>query len=122
MEPTKKELQKKSKLEMMLYYHLVATRGGKNRMYILKILMTRPMNINQIARKIGITYSGVLYHIKILEKNNLIIPFGEKYGTIYALSEQIEQNINLVNDLDQKVSPVSLSSVINEMLDQNVKN
>jgi len=103
MESIKEELQKKRKLEIILYYHLVATRGGKNRMCILKILMTHPMNMNQIAKKIGLTYSGVLYHIKILEKNNLIIPFGEKYGTIYALSEQIEQNINLLNEIESKV-------------------
>ena len=103
MESIEKELQKKRKLKIILYYHLVATRGGKNRMRIIKTLITHPMNMNQIAKEIGLTYSGVLYHIKILEKNNLIIPFGEKYGTIYALSEQIEQNINLLNEIESKV-------------------
>jgi DNA-binding transcriptional ArsR family regulator len=103
MESIKEELQKKHKLEIIMYYYLVATRGGKNRIHILKTIISHPMNINQIAKKIGLTYSGVLYHLKILEKNNLIISFGEKYGMIYALSEQIEKNINLLDEIEEKV-------------------
>ena len=103
METVKKELKAKSKSEMTLYYHFAATKGGKNRMRIIQALTIHPMSINQIAMKTKLTYCGILYHIKILEKNDFISSFGEKYGKIYSLSEQIEKNKKFFNDMKLKV-------------------
>lgn len=74
-----------------LWYLIAGTRGGVNRAKIVKFLKERPYNINQLAEKLEVDYKTVKYHMDVLEENEMVTPAGEKYGTLYFLSEKIEK-------------------------------
>ena len=56
------------------------------------VLRKRPRNRNQLATELGIDYKLVQYHIKILEKNNLVKKIGNPYGVTYYISELFINN------------------------------
>lgn len=82
----------------LLLYLFTATRGGTSRIRIILQLAERPQNVNQLAKELNLEYRAVKHHIEILEKNNLITHFGEKYGIMYLLSTFLECNIAAFND------------------------
>ena len=67
----------------LLWYLFAGSRGGYNRIRIIELLKERPHNINQLSDALGLEYKGVQHHISMLEKNNLVTRFGEKYGILY---------------------------------------
>lgn len=75
-----------------LWYLIAGTRGGVNRAKIIKFLKERPYNVNQLAEKLEVDYKTVKYHIDVMEENEMIIPAGEKYGTIYFLTSKMEKS------------------------------
>ncbi len=83
----------------LLWWLLVATRGGEMRMKIIEVLRNEPSNINQISKTLGVNYRTVEHHIGVLEKNDLIISEGEKYGKVYFLSPALSRNRNLIEDI-----------------------
>lgn len=83
-----------------LLWHLIAgTKGGVNRARIIKCLQKRPYNANRIAEKLNLDYKTVRHHISVLEKNNVIVSSGDKYGVIYFLSDNMEHNLDIFEEI-----------------------
>jgi len=76
----------------MYIWIFVASRGGKMRLDIVRKLMERPANANQLAKELNVNYRTVLHHVEILEKNGLIRSEGPRYGSLYFLSDALEAN------------------------------
>ncbi len=87
----------------LLWFIFAGSRGGLNRLRILKILKETPSNINQLATKLGLDYKAIQHHIKVLEKNNLISKEGEKYGVTYFISTFLEVNMESFEEIVQKM-------------------
>jgi hypothetical protein len=51
-------------------------------------------------------YKAIQYQINVLEKNNIVVKAGEKYGVLYFISPYLEHNIGAFNEvkaaIDQK--------------------
>ncbi|HLI46640.1 MAG TPA: winged helix-turn-helix domain-containing protein [Geobacterales bacterium] len=70
--------------EKIWFWVFIGSRGGVNRMKIMKELLNKPMNINQISYKLGLDYKTVEHHIRVLEENKLVEnPIKNKYGSLY---------------------------------------
>jgi len=82
-------------MEKVLWWLIAGTKGGVNRARIIDILHQRPYNAHQLAEKLELDYKTVRHHIKILEDNHIIKSSGEKYGVMYFLSPQMEDNYKL---------------------------
>ena len=63
-----------------------------NRGKIIKILRETPVNSNQLAKLLDLDYRTIRHHIDILEKNGIITSIGERYGLMYFLSPEMENN------------------------------
>jgi predicted transcriptional regulator len=48
-------------------------------------------------------YKAIQHHIKVLEKNNLITKFGEKYGVTYFISTFLEVNMETFGEIATKL-------------------
>jgi DNA-binding transcriptional ArsR family regulator len=83
----------------LLWYLFAGSRGGENRIKIIDLLKERPHNVNQLAEALGVDYKAVQHHIGVLEKNNLVIKKGEKYGVLYFISNYLEANIGAFNEI-----------------------
>ena len=81
-------------MKRLLWYLIAGTKGGYNRARIIKTLQERPYNANQLAEKLNLDYKTVRHHIKVLEDNKVIISSGDKYGAVYFLSKDFENNLD----------------------------
>jgi predicted transcriptional regulator len=87
----------------LLWYLFAGSKGAQNRIRIIDILKERPSNINQLSDTLGLDYKGVLHHISVLEKNNLVTRAGERYGVLYFMSDYLEHNIETYNEIKSKI-------------------
>lgn len=91
----------------LLLFLFSGTRGGFTRLRIIMLLLKTPCNMHQIAKEIGLDYKAIQHNIRVLEKNNMVSKSGEKYGSIYRLSNFLEFNIRAldesIEELDRKL-------------------
>ena len=91
-------------MNRILWQMFAGTRGGYNRGFILKRLIDKPHNANQLAEALNIDYKTTRHHLDVLAKNGIITTEGDKYGKIYFLSKAMEANLNDFNQIWDKIS------------------
>jgi DNA-binding transcriptional ArsR family regulator len=87
----------------LFWYLFAGSKGGVNRIRIIELLKERPYNINQLAEALGLDYKTIQHHVVALERNNLVIKMGEKYGILYFISNYLEANIESFNEVRSKI-------------------
>jgi len=84
----------------VLMYLLVGSKGGHNRVQILKLLRDEPMNANRICERLSLDYKTVQHHLKVLQENNVIVTSAKgTYGTMYFLTPYLEKNIAAIEEI-----------------------
>lgn len=86
----------------VLWWLLAASRGGKNRYRIIKSLEEKPKNANQLSETLELDYKTIKHHLKKLKENNIVTSAGESYGKTYFLSDAMEENIEILEEIDYK--------------------
>ena len=86
-------------MRQLIGWLILGTKGGKTRAKIIKNLKKSPQNSNQLATHINVNYKTIRHHVTILEKNKLIISAGNHYSTAYFLSELMEENYGLFEEI-----------------------
>jgi len=87
----------------VLGWLIAGTKGGVTRAEIIKILKETPQNANQLATLLIKDYRTIRHHLKILEKNKIITTAGDRYGTTYFLSPQMEENYAVFEEIMEKI-------------------
>lgn len=90
-------------LKRVLWYVLGGARGGENRARMIQALIGRPMNLNQLAEKLGVDYRTIVHHAEVLKSNSLVFSEGEKYGAMYFLSPRLEAGVRLFDEICGKL-------------------
>lgn len=90
-------------LRRLLWYVLGGARGGENRAKIIHELSVRPLNLNQLAERLGVDYRTITHHIQVLKSNSLVSSEGEKYGAMYFLSPRLEAGFNIFAEVSEKL-------------------
>jgi len=92
-------------MEAVLWYVLAGTRGGMNRVRILRALDDQPRNANQLAEAVDLNYDTVRHHLDVLTDNDLLECSGDDYGAVYLPSDDVQDNWDtvetIVDQLDQ---------------------
>jgi predicted transcriptional regulator len=70
----------------------VGSRGTTNRIRIISVLRNMPRNRNQLSIELDLDYKAIQHHLKVLEKNNLVITTGNRYGLTFCVSSLFENN------------------------------
>lgn len=87
-------------VEKVLYWILVGTMGGINRARILKELLKRPHNTNQLSKTLKLDFKTVQYHLGVLEKNGLVtFKGGGGFGKLYFPSGMLEEHEDSFEDI-----------------------
>ena len=89
-------------IRQLIGWLITGTKGGKTRAQIIKTLKKTPQNSNQLATLLKVNYKTIRHHLTILEKNKLIISAGDHYSTAYFLSELMEENYGLFEEITSK--------------------
>jgi DNA-binding transcriptional ArsR family regulator len=90
-------------VKSLLWFLFAGSRGGLNRVRIISAIRDKPLNANQLANHLELDYKAIQYHIRVLEKNNLVTKVGERYGTTYFISTFLEVNLNAFDEIVTKL-------------------
>jgi DNA-binding transcriptional ArsR family regulator len=86
-------------LRRTLWFVLGGARGGKNRARMIHELSIRPLNLNQLAERLGVDYRTVMHHAEVLKSNSLVVTQGEKYGAMYFLSPRLQAGLGMFTEV-----------------------
>ena len=86
-------------MEAVLWYTLAGTRGGPNRIRILRALDDRPRNPNQLADHLDLNYDTIRHHLDVLVDNGILQTSGDDYGAVYLPSETARTNWETVETI-----------------------
>ncbi|WP_101296678.1 ArsR/SmtB family transcription factor [Halegenticoccus soli] len=90
-------------MEAVLWYVLTGTRGGKNRVRVLRALDERPRNANQLAGDLDLDYKTVRHHLDVLMENDMVRNSGDGYGAVYLPSDQVRHHWETVETIMEQV-------------------
>jgi DNA-binding transcriptional ArsR family regulator len=90
-------------MKKLLWWLIAGMKGGLNRAKIIKSLNDRPYNANQLSEELQLDYKTIRHHIKVLEDNGIIKSTGGKYGKMYFLSENMEKNYDVFNEIWEQI-------------------
>jgi len=87
----------------LLWFVFAGSRGGFNRLRLVRTIKEKPLNANQLAKELKLDYKAIQHHVKVLEKNNIITKVGEKYNVTYFISTFLEVNMETFNEIAEKL-------------------
>lgn len=74
----------------VLWWLFGSSAGAATRARVVTALRTEPKNAQQLANELGLDYTTVRHHLKVLRQNFLIESTGEHYGQVYSISPSLE--------------------------------
>lgn len=87
-------------MRKLIWWAFAGTSGGPNRARIVMALRKKPHNAHQLAEKLDLNYKTIRHHLKFLEENKIVTTSGKnKYGELYFLSNEMEENYEIFEDL-----------------------
>lgn len=93
-------------MEGVLWYVLTGTRGGKNRVRLLRALDERPRNANQLAEELDLDYKTVRHHLDVLVDNDVIKSSGDDYGAVYLPTGRARRHWETVMAIIEQVDEI----------------
>jgi len=90
-------------LKHLLGWLIAGTKGGMTRAQIVVVLKETPQNANQLANRLKKDYRTIRHHLEILSKHGIIASAGDRYGTTYFLSSQMEENYAMFEEIVGKI-------------------
>lgn len=86
-------------MRQLLWWLIGGSRGGHNRLRIVRTLQERPMNTNQLAEELDLNYKTVQHHLEVLEENDIVTTQGDNYGQLYFLSDRMKENLDILEEI-----------------------
>ena len=79
-------------VERILWWLFGSSAGASTRIRLVKVIREQPRNALQLAEALGLDYTTVRHHLRVLEKNGLVATAGDRYGQVYFLSSSMESH------------------------------
>lgn len=87
----------------LFWYLFAGTNGGPTRLHIITYLRERPYNTLALARILRMDYKSIQHHLRVLEKNNLVIRMGERYNVMFFISPYLEAKIDAFEEVSARI-------------------
>jgi len=90
----------------LLFWLLAASKGAITRLHILSLLKKSPRNARKLSLELNLDYKTIRNHLEILEKYQIIDAIGNKYGKLFFISSEYENEqylLDLIKKIDNKV-------------------
>jgi DNA-binding transcriptional ArsR family regulator len=88
-------------MEKALWYLFAGTRGGENRVRIVRALSERPLNANRLATELDVGYRTVRHHLALLEEHRVVEGDDNDYGKLYFLTDHFEQHSDTFDEITE---------------------
>jgi len=90
-------------MEKALWYLFAGSRGGENRVRIVRELQNRPRNTNELAEALDVDYNTVTHHLDMLEEHAVVEPSDHDYGTLYFPTDRFERHMDTFETIASEV-------------------
>jgi DNA-binding transcriptional ArsR family regulator len=88
--------------ERLLWWLFAGSAGGRTRSLVLSGIRDEPRNAQRLAQDLGLDYTTIRHHLRVLESNNLVVAEGEKYGRVYFVSETMESHWGQLETINKR--------------------
>jgi DNA-binding transcriptional ArsR family regulator len=89
-------------MRRVLWWLIGGSRGGRNRLRIIRSLHETPMNTNQISNALDLDYKTIQHHLELLEENDVLTTMGDDYGKTYFVTDRMEENMDVLDEIASK--------------------
>jgi DNA-binding transcriptional ArsR family regulator len=89
-------------MRRVLWWLIGGSRGGRNRLRIIRSLHETPMNTNQLSNALDLDYKTIQHHLELLEENDVLTTMGDDYGKTYFVTDQMEANMDVLDEIASK--------------------
>jgi DNA-binding transcriptional ArsR family regulator len=89
-------------MRQVLWWLIGGSRGGHNRLRIVRTLEDRPMNTNQLSEELDLNYKTIQHHLEVLEENTVVTTQGDGYGQMYFLTDRMKKNLDILEDITEQ--------------------
>jgi len=86
-------------MDGVLWQLLGSSRGAATRSRLVRELVDRPKNANELAESLGVDYTTVRHHLDVLMENDVVEPASEGYGAVYVFTDRIEGHWDVVEEI-----------------------
>lgn len=90
-------------MEKALWYLFAGSRGGTNRVRIVKELRDRPRNANELADELDVDYNTITHHLDMLTEHDVVEPSEHDYGKMYFLTDRFQRHSETFEQIASKV-------------------
>ncbi len=95
--------------ERILWWLFAGSAGARTRASVLFSIREQPRNAQQLSEALNLDYSTVRHHLRVLEKNRIVVSEGEKYGKLYFISDIMESHWATLEEILRKTHGQSKS-------------
>jgi DNA-binding transcriptional ArsR family regulator len=88
--------------ERLLWWLFAGSAGAATRSEVLNALREQPRNAQQLSVALGLDYTTVRHHLRVLLENHIVVTEGEAYGRLYFVSESMEAHWPVLEAILQK--------------------
>lgn len=85
-----------------LWYVFGRSRGGPNRLRVVRALAERPRNANQLAKALDLDYTTVRHHLDVLLKHDVVSKTDDEYGAVYEPSDPAREHWDTIEEISRE--------------------
>jgi DNA-binding transcriptional ArsR family regulator len=89
--------------ERLLWWLFAGSAGAKTRALVISAVREEPRNAQQLSEALGLDYTTVRHHLKVMEENRLVVTEGSSYGKLYFVSDSMEAHWQSLQSILQRV-------------------
>lgn len=78
--------------ERLLWWLFAGSVGGSTRARVVYAIKEEPRNAQQLSERLGLDYTTVKHHLKVLGQNHIVLTEGNSYGKLYFLTDAMESH------------------------------
>jgi DNA-binding transcriptional ArsR family regulator len=79
-------------METAQWYLFAGSRGGVNRVRIVRELAERPRNANELATELDLDYNTITHHLSMLTDHDVVEASDHDYGKLYFLTDEFARH------------------------------
>ena len=85
--------------ERLLWWLFAGSVGGSTRARVVYAIKEEPRNAQQLSERLGLDYTTVKHHLKVLAQNHIVLTEGNSYGKLYFLSDSMESHWDKLEEI-----------------------
>jgi DNA-binding transcriptional ArsR family regulator len=91
-------------VQQLFWWLFQSSAGGPARVRLVRALREEPRNAQQLSLALGLDYTTVRHHLRVLQRNHLLEARGDRYGQVYFLAPILEGRWSALEEIVSKAS------------------